>query len=140
MPSDPVHRPRRPILALLAGACLVPAGCGLTGGEAGGDGAGAGAIVGSRAMPEATVSVSRAGADASAGFIVTVDPPTAVAALEVLSGSGWESATPVDVVALGEGTWRATLPAASSATGLLVRVRLGDGSILETGPADLALR
>jgi hypothetical protein len=103
------------------------------GGGGGGDGPHPAAPGGTRGVPGGTVSVAAA---ADAKFRITTDL-AGVATVEAFSGNDYAAAVPLVVTADGPGAWTVQPGTASS---LLVRLSLSDGSIIETGRDDFPLR
>lgn len=119
----------RILFALLP--CLVLAACGSGGGSADGEHAAAAPLVGSRAVPEGVVEVRRTSATT---FRASASVP-GIQALAVLRGASYATAAPVALVA-ADGGWTGTGAAGDD---LLVRLTLGDGSVIETAPGDFIL-
>jgi hypothetical protein len=121
----------RLLLALIVGIML--AACGSGGGDGGGSAAAVPPPANSRGIPGGSVGVA---ATADARLRITTDL-AGVAALEALGGNDYATAIPLPVTADGSGAWTVQPGGAGS---LLIRFRLGDGSIIETGRDDFPLR
>lgn len=102
------------------------------GGGGGAGGAGSGETGAQRAVPGGSVSLRAA---TGGGFTVSTSVPD-VASIDVLAGSDYETAVPVTMSNVGSGTWRGS----GASGGILVRLTLTDGSIIETASGDFALR
>jgi hypothetical protein len=116
-------------------ACIVSimlAACGSGGGGAGPSGSTA-HPGGTRGIPGGSVSVSAA---ADARLRISTDL-AGVATVEALGGNDYATAVPLVVTAEAPGAWTVEPGGAGS---LLIRLRLGDGSIIETGRDDFPLR
>jgi hypothetical protein len=111
--------------------CLALAACGGSGGADAGGGTAPG-IVGTRSVPGGAVRMERTAPEA---FRITSDVAD-VRTVEVFRGAGYESALPVVVGAAPDGGWTGTAPVGSP---LLVRMTLGDGSVVESAPGDFTM-
>lgn len=108
------------------------AGCGSGGGGAGSSGSPT-SSADTRGVPGGSVSVATI---ADTKLRITTDL-VGVAALEALDGEDYLSAVPLPVTADGTGAWTVQPGDAGS---LLIRLRLSDGSVIETGRDDFRLR
>lgn len=122
----------RPLHAFPAALACALAGCGIGISGAGDHPAVEDALLGSRSLPGATVTLRQVGDDLE----LRIDPPTAAASLELFAGADWSVAQPVTTAAGALGSWTASRRSEE----LLVRLRLGDGSVLETAPGDFVAR
>lgn len=113
--------------------CLALAACGGGGGGGAttGDGPSTG-VVGTRSVPGGAVRMERTVPEA---FRITFDVAD-VRTVEVFRGVGYGSALPVAVDAAADGGWTGTAPVGSP---LLVRMTLGDGSVVESAPGDFTM-
>ena len=120
----------RTLLAVIVSIML--AACGSGGGGAGAS-APAAPAAGARGIPGGSVNVTAA---ADARLRITTDL-AGVATVEALGGNDYATAIPLPVTADGAGAWTVQPGGAGS---LLIRFRLGDGSVIETGRDDFPLR
>lgn len=118
---------------LLLIPCLALVACGGgAGGAAGGKGPSPG-VVGKRSVPGGVVSMERT---APGAFRISSDL-AGVRTVEVFSGAGYDVALPLAVSAADGGAWIGTAPVGSP---LLVRMTMGDGSVIESAPGDFTMR
>lgn len=105
-----------------------------------------GAVLGSRAMPGSSLSVSTETAIAAgqpASVVISAPELPAGAVLRAAIGTRYEGARAMAVTALGGNRWRASivlpdpLPAK---TAVLVSITMPDGAVLESGIADFILK
>lgn len=116
---------------------LVLTGCG-GGGGGSTPGTSAPPSLGAAVLPGATIAMAKTSGSIDAGAAITVSVTCAdpgIAAVAVLVGADWESATAAAVTPSGAGTWDATvtLPTPLPTDGaVLVRVTFSDGNVVES--------
>lgn len=105
---------------------LLLASCGGGGGTAGDGAPGA-----ARGVPGGSISVR-----AEAGAVTVSTTVPGVASIDVLSGADYGTAVPVGPSTAGPGAWHGS----GISGGILIRLTLDDGSIIESAPGDFMVR
>lgn len=114
--------------------CLFLAACGSGGGvssPAAGGGTGQTAQA-SRSVPGGDITLTTGAIAGSFTISTTVADVTSV---EVLAGPDYDSAQPVTVTSVSADSWTGS---AATSNGLLIRLHLADGSVIESAVGDFA--
>lgn len=119
--------------SILLVSCLVLAACGGDGGSSASGSGPSDGVIGTRSVPGGMMTMQRT---TPSTFRLTSDV-AGVQTVDVLLGNDYGTALPVVMSASAEGGWAGTAPAGSH---LLVRMTMGDGSLIESAPGDFDIR